>query len=189
MWHDSFTHVTWLVQSAYDMGHGPYTLVICDMMHVYLWYVTWLIHACDMTRPKRLWYVTWFIYTCDIWYHTCTFIICDMTHIQRYVTWIMTRIKCHKSWPIQRFVSRIMTSYKVSRMTNLSHEWRIFVTNDSSSVLNYSLRQHITHCESYKVSRTTATNHDSCKVSRMTYSKMSRKTHSKVSQTTHSKNE
>ena len=58
VWHDSFTHVTWLIH-------------VCDVTHSY---VTTLIHMCDVTNL----YLTWLIHTRHHWF------ICDTT--SSYVT-------------------------------------------------------------------------------------------------------
>jgi len=62
-WHDSFTHVPWLVRMrriATQGGnkHTRWRVYMCDLTHLLVWHdsytcVTWLVHACDMTLSLK----------------------------------------------------------------------------------------------------------------------------------------
>jgi len=117
VWHDSvmsgMTHscVRWLVH----MWHDSFTSEMTHFHHVQ-WYVTWLIHVCDMTHSR-----------CDMTHSRVkwlTFIMCNVAHEPRHTyECVLSHIRLshfiHVTWLVHDSFMRDMTHFQSER--NITH--------------------------------------------------------------------
>jgi len=154
MWHDAFTHVTWLIHTC-DMTHSRNDLLALsmathdalgdtnDMTHSYLWhdsciYVTWRIHT----------HVKWLIHICDMTHSrngllalsmaTCAPF--DITGWRRLIAYLKLQVIFHKRATNYRALWRKMTW-----LSHICYMTRLHMWHDSSVHVTWLIATWLMH--------------------------------------------
>jgi len=109
VWHDSFIHLTWLIQTCGVTHSNAFTWVISDLCYTYEWvmfpiYMSYVTNTCETCHVyARVMSHTWMRHVTHMkeWYHAHEWMMSHiwmshvMSHIHSYVTFVCDMYMWH----------------------------------------------------------------------------------------------